>query len=528
MLNAHSDTGHKHLNPLLAGVNRRFKLGSNRAEAVIASSLVVYLLFALTWSAVGRRDVDYARVAALACACGAAAALIICIQALIAERMRPRPRNGWIALTIAAALHAGTSIAGLVVVWDDGVIFWRPASLRWFEVAAALAFTIGVLAILDRLPTSSVRSEAIDAAIALIACGTAVYLIALFAIEGEAERLTLAPSLLSIVAGALSIGVAIRSIRFAGHLALGLALAGSGWLASTFLLNLGNWTSSTGATDLGRWLFPIAPIGLAVAFLSPHLAGERLDSASRLLRRFAGLRTLQGSVLTVTCFVGSSIVASLTGAAVALDLWMVSVVVVLLHFARVLLDLRTERHRVATLLDSTEHLERLANIDLLTSLPNRLAVDQRLGEEFERAVRYGHPISICYVDIDHFKSVNDRYGHRTGDVVLQAVAESLDQTARSIDFVGRYGGEEFIVIAPETWSVDALVLGERLRAQVESLRLAGPDAAYLRLTISTGIAGYPEHAETLDQLVERADQALYHSKQAGRNRVTIWSDSDEH
>jgi len=102
------------------------------------------------------------------------------------------------------------------------------------------------------------------------------------------------------------------------------------------------------------------------------------------------------------------------------------------------------------------------------------------------------------------------------------VAASLQSTGRSIDFVGRYGGEEFVMIAPGTWSADALVLGERLRSEIEQGVHVGRGDLELRVTISIGVAGYPEHGQYAGLLLSRADEALYVSKEFGRNRVTLW------
>jgi diguanylate cyclase (GGDEF)-like protein len=218
----------------------------------------------------------------------------------------------------------------------------------------------------------------------------------------------------------------------------------------------------------------------------------------------------------------ATIAALFSGHGIAADLAEITALIVLLQFGRIACNLRIERKRVRTLIDSTERLERLANVDMLTDLPNRAALEIRLDEEMERAARYGQPMSVCFVDIDHFKRVNDLYGHSAGDSVLRRIAGCLQLTARSIDFVGRYGGEEFVIIAPGTWSADALVLAERIRGQVGKLAVDAVSGEPIDLSVSIGIAGFPEHADTLDILMERADAALYQSKANGRNRVTLW------
>jgi len=163
-------------------------------------------------------------------------------------------------------------------------------------------------------------------------------------------------------------------------------------------------------------------------------------------------------------------------------------------------------------------IARRSQIDGLTKLPNREAFDRRLAEEVERAVRYQQPVALCFVDVDHFKAVNDLHGHAVGDGVLVEVAESLRSSSRTIDIVCRYGGEEFVVIAPGTWSSDAVVLADRLRQRVSLLR---PSGVRRPLTVSVGVAGLPEHAADGETLMRSADVALYDAKRAGRDRTVI-------
>lgn len=167
-----------------------------------------------------------------------------------------------------------------------------------------------------------------------------------------------------------------------------------------------------------------------------------------------------------------------------------------------------------------------ANLDPVTGLPNRRALDDRLAEEVERAIRYKQPLSLCFIDLDHFKQVNDDHGHPAGDAALREVGALLRRTARGIDFVARFGGEEFVVLVPGTWSEDAATLGERLRRSVaeHTFRLAEDRPA--RLTISVGVAGLPEHAHDAASLSDRADRALYTAKRLGRDRVVLFEPTD--
>lgn len=167
-----------------------------------------------------------------------------------------------------------------------------------------------------------------------------------------------------------------------------------------------------------------------------------------------------------------------------------------------------------------EELERLHSDmgqDFLTKIPNRRAFDERLAEELERARRYGHPLSLVVIDVDHFKRVNDVFGHLAGDRILRALAQILDENKRSSDFLARYGGEEFVIILPETPSDRARVLAEKTRLKVQHSVFRYETNA-INITISLGVGGLlPD--DTTETLFARVDAALYLAKQNGRNRV---------
>lgn len=150
--------------------------------------------------------------------------------------------------------------------------------------------------------------------------------------------------------------------------------------------------------------------------------------------------------------------------------------------------------------------------DPLTGLNNRRAIDERIGEEIARAKRYGHPLAVLMIDLDDFKSINDRYGHVAGDDTLHDVAGAITRSVRSIDIAGRYGGEEFLVILPETAMVGAAAVAERIRATIEQLG---------RTTASAGVAELFDEDTAAAELIERADTALYKAKRSGKNRVVL-------
>ena len=163
----------------------------------------------------------------------------------------------------------------------------------------------------------------------------------------------------------------------------------------------------------------------------------------------------------------------------------------------------------------------LANTDSLTGVLNRRAFMERLQIEVERAVRECSPFSIVLADLDHFKSINDRYGHQTGDLVLQEFAEQLSALSRQYDFVGRYGGEEFAVCFPGLDGSNVALVAERMRRRVEDLRVSTNDRSQcIRFTASFGTASLCQDCEEpLNALIARADEAMYMAKRQGRNCV---------
>ena len=166
-----------------------------------------------------------------------------------------------------------------------------------------------------------------------------------------------------------------------------------------------------------------------------------------------------------------------------------------------------------------EEHKRRATHDGLTGLPNRDAYQHRLAEELARKARYGGSLTLVVADVDHFKRINDNYGHLAGDKVLQLLAKALRKSLRDVDFVGRYGGEEFIILMPETNAEEALAATEKLRTKVE----ASPfnfRKERVPITMSFGISEFHtlEDAETV---FERADKALYRAKGEGRNRCIL-------
>jgi len=166
-------------------------------------------------------------------------------------------------------------------------------------------------------------------------------------------------------------------------------------------------------------------------------------------------------------------------------------------------------------------IQDLAIHDSLTGVLTRRYFLMRLEEELRRAERLKLNFSFLMVDIDHFKECNDQYGHLVGDVVLRDVATVIKDNTRLIDVVGRYGGEEFSIVLSETAKEGAFNASWRILKSVEGRRIKAYDEE-LNLTISIGIAGFPEDASTIKELIDKSDRALYHAKQTGRDKICVW------
>ncbi len=172
-------------------------------------------------------------------------------------------------------------------------------------------------------------------------------------------------------------------------------------------------------------------------------------------------------------------------------------------------------------------LEQLAHTDELTELPNRRWILERLDEEINRANRYRTNLAVLLLDLDHFKFVNDRYGHKEGDRVLVNSARVFQNEIRRTDWVGRYGGEEFLGVLPETDAEAAVQLATRLRSRVQESAIALESGIRIKITVSIGVASYRWDVDTGETLLQRADMALYRAKALGRDQVCLWAEPKE-
>lgn len=182
-------------------------------------------------------------------------------------------------------------------------------------------------------------------------------------------------------------------------------------------------------------------------------------------------------------------------------------------------DVVASHKKLTEINDINKTLEHITNHDALTSLFNRAYVEEQISREFDKAKRYGNPFSLVFFDIDKFKHVNDTWGHLAGDEVLKNVADTVRNQLRAPDIFGRYGGEEFLILLPETAAASALHLSQRLKKGVgDMITRFGENE--IRITISMGLVQFRPDIGNYLQMIHEADVALYHSKTGGRNAIT--------
>jgi len=172
--------------------------------------------------------------------------------------------------------------------------------------------------------------------------------------------------------------------------------------------------------------------------------------------------------------------------------------------------------KVGAILRKYARFNELIRFDALTKVFNRQTLESNLRGELNRVRRYEQKTTILMVDLDSFKSLNDTYGHDFGDSVLKRVAHRFKEKLRDIDFVGRVGGEEFIIVMPNTDKEAGLFVANRIREGVQNLSFEHPE---VRVTFSGGVASAPEDAQEMERLIKKADMALYRAKENGRNRI---------
>ena len=182
-------------------------------------------------------------------------------------------------------------------------------------------------------------------------------------------------------------------------------------------------------------------------------------------------------------------------------------------------DVVISQMKLSEIKDINQTLEQMTNHDSLTSLYNRIYAENQIEFEFNKAKRYGNIFSIVFFDIDRFKKINDTYGHLAGDEVLIKISETVKNQLRSSDILGRYGGEEFLILLPETNLESASALSQRVRHKIENTTTYFQKTP-IKVTVSLGVVQFRPDIKNYLQMIHEADVALYHSKQNGRNAVT--------
>ena len=180
------------------------------------------------------------------------------------------------------------------------------------------------------------------------------------------------------------------------------------------------------------------------------------------------------------------------------------------------------KERTYELEQANKKLDLISRTDELTQLPNRRDMHRTIEKEVDRANRFRKAFSIIFIDIDHFKDVNDTYGHAAGDAVLKSVASTIRSLLRKYDVLARYGGEEFLTLLPETELKDAAHVAERFRKQIENQTIffGGKE---IKVTITLGVAQF-DSGQGAEKCIQLADKALYEGKEHGRNKVILWTD----
>jgi diguanylate cyclase (GGDEF)-like protein len=180
--------------------------------------------------------------------------------------------------------------------------------------------------------------------------------------------------------------------------------------------------------------------------------------------------------------------------------------------------------QVAVALERTHLHDQISSLgitDELTNMYNARYLDQTLEREVRRCKRYGSMMALIFLDLDNFKGINDTHGHPLGSRCLAEVSQIMVKSVRDVDILARYGGDEFVVILPETTVATAWMVAERLHESIGSHIFLADEGIKARLTASIGIAGFPDHAQTKADLIRKADEAMYRAKSAGRNRICL-------
>ncbi len=369
----------------------------------------------------------------------------------------------------------------------------------------------------------------LDGSYALFALVMLAFVLADAADVGAAARWLwpdsgIAPELIGFV-GRASYGIVLlvlcKSLRDNSKLSKGLY-----WLSIAMFgaLLVGGelyvlWPSVVIGSGLYAGLDPALTAGYLICAVASISVGRQLTGATAAAQGFAFAGAITGIAIGRAGANGLVHESAFTIAAPALGMmWQVVVL-----FAALAYRIRLAEGVASSLVDERDELEDAALRDMLTGIPNRRAYEGRLAQEWRRASRTDTALAMILIDVDHFKTYNDTFGHPIGDEALAAVARAIAMSLRGKeDFVARYGGEEFVIILPDCGTADGSQIAERVREEIRCLGIIHPGSPLGVLTISAGVASLsPRRTRRARSLAEAADAALYIAKRSGRDRISI-------
>lgn len=318
---------------------------------------------------------------------------------------------------------------------------------------------------------------------------------------------------------AMTIGLTITTSKRATspmrrHYRIGWCLAGSGFLLQGLSL-------IREPRPHAAWWLPLLALGVLLAATRPASEGGALPAIQHNVWLQYPRGTALAGMAVTACISAAVLVSLIQGSPSPADWALIAAAgsMLVLSSLTVGVSAMMFQTHIFVLVRRVSVLSRLSQTDPLTRIANRRSTDERLAAEIQRAARFGHPLSIALIDVDDFKLVNDTYGHPVGDAVLQRLASLLVRELRTIDVAGRYGGEEFLVVLPETDAGGASIALERILEAVRGDR-------QLSITVSAGISEFETNGRAASDLLDAADRALYQAKRSGKNRAVVAGDGE--
>jgi diguanylate cyclase (GGDEF)-like protein len=433
---------------------------------------------------------------------------------------RDRWAWGLIALSMFALLTAATLLAVSVLRTSDASLAHtlNITSQAIFLLSYVLLW-LGILSRSGPFPRDTV-SKLVSLCDVFVAMGAAVILTSDAVLPASAElilgiphltatRLAMGTLICLIVLMHRAVPRPLQSPRALLGLSIGLLIAKD--------VGLGACLFSSLSSD-APLIASLGPIGIMLFGVTARWEAAVDHRLSQPDREIDPLPSLAGMLVPTVMVVAAMFVAAQNGSK---SILLSMTLLILLVMARQIVTFEKDRRHYQELQELYEITAYEATTDPLTGLANQRHFRDRLDIELRRARRYRRTLALIFCDLDHFKSINDSYGHHIGDVALKMVATCITRIARDTDLVVRYGGEEFVVMLPETSLEQAEVMAERLRRAIELVQIPLPQGGVKRITMSFGVAAFPVTAETPEDLLTCADAAMYHAKALGRNRVMV-------